>query len=262
MKILKDISIILFVSILIVALGCEIKYLSEAKQSSICIIQTIVKNIRPSYDELKSHSVYLKGCAEGLEEGENYPFATKEDEMVCWRGSGSVIKIDKNYTYILTNNHVAGKNTKNPIISVEDENGNYVTTEIVRYHKYVDLAVVKYRGHLKGKTIIPRYALPKIQENVFVVGQALGNHYIYSEGIVAGRVDNSVLIQAPLIYGNSGSAILNEKGSLVGVCFALQTYPWVLGLPAPQITHSLIVDSIDVQMFLKDLGLIEEISYE
>jgi hypothetical protein len=77
----------------------------------------------------------------------------------------------------------------------------------------------------------------------------------YSEGIVANFLERDMLIQAPLIYGNSGSGIYNSKGELVGVCYALQTFPGFLGTPMPQITHSLCVDSISIKVFLINLGL-------
>jgi len=220
--------------------------------------EVVEKNSQsPSYEELKSHTVYIVGCSNKVLSDETKIHYMLETEGVCWAGTGSVIKITDTETYILTNNHVAGKDELN--VSLYVQNGESKTpAEVVKYHDYVDLAVIKIKGRIEGKTEIPGYAIAKIQEKVYVVGNPLGNKMTYSEGVVANFLTTDLLIQAPLIYGNSGSAIINQEGKLVGVCYALQTYPYIFGIPAPQITHSLCVDTISIIPFLKDLGLYNE----
>jgi S1-C subfamily serine protease len=93
------------------------------------------KEVKPSYEELKSHSVVILGCADSEieqeeEEDSKYTYPL-EKNGVCWLGSGSVIKVTKESTYILTNKHVVGFWTVNPIIYIE--NGEQkIQAEIVK----------------------------------------------------------------------------------------------------------------------------------
>jgi S1-C subfamily serine protease len=217
------------------------------------------RKTKPSYEELKSHTVYIVGCSEKvLPDDKKIKYMLGDEEKGnCWSGTGSVVKITDSETYILTNNHVSGKGEPKVTLYVQNGKSKLVAT-IVKQHPYVDAAVIKVNGRLTGKTQIPGYAIAHIQDDVYIVGNPMGNKMTYSEGVVANFIGLDMLIQAPLIYGNSGSAIINKDGNLVGMCYALQMYPWILNLPAPQITHSLCVDGVSIQAFLKELGLINE----
>jgi S1-C subfamily serine protease len=240
-------------------------YISSIKSDIVKLNTQMIseKVIKPNYSVLKSHTVYIVGCSNKIlsDEKKIKYLLGEEKEAVCWSGTGSVIKITDTETYILTNNHVAGAGEEKVTLYIQNEDSK-VIAEVVKNHPYVDAAVIKIKVKLIGKTVIPGYAVAKIQDSVYVVGNPLGNKMTYSEGVVANFVKTDMLIQTPLIYGNSGSAIINKDGKLIGMCYSLQMYPWILGLPAPQITHCLCVDSLSIQMFLKDLGLIDEITYE
>ncbi len=227
-----------------------------------CLIQSrlVQDNIKPEYNTLKSHTVFIIGCSGGVDVSAKLINLIGDDEDEaggCWAGTGVVIKVTNTETYILTNNHVAGKQENNPIIYVENEESK-IEAEIVKYHDYLDIAVIKVKGQLIGKTPIPGITTVFIQDPVYVVGHPLAVKYVYSEGVVAGYKGTSMLLQIPCIYGNSGSGVYNKDGKLAGLVFALEVYPGFAGIPEARITHALIVDSESIQLFLKDLDLFNQ----
>jgi len=212
---------------------------------------------KPTYEEIRSHSVWIEGCSGGKDHDNELSFPVGEDGM-CWGGTGVVIKTGYNETYILTNNHVSGKGEKDVKLYVEnDKTHKLVKAEIVAQHKTVDAAVIKIYTALPGKKAISGIATANIQDPVYVVGNPLGVRDVYSEGVVAGYEMESMLLQMPCIYGNSGSGVFNQDGKLVGIVYALEMYSGFLGIPEARITHSLVVDSVSIRTFLKDLGLYE-----
>jgi len=212
---------------------------------------------KPTYEEIRSHSVWIEGCSGGADHEDEVSFPVGE-EGGCWGGTGVVIKTGYNETYILTNNHVSGKGEKDVKLYVEnDKTHKLVKAVIVAQHKTVDAAVIKIYTTLPGKKAITGIATANVQDPVYVVGNPLGVRDVYSEGVVAGYEDTSMLLQMPCIYGNSGSGVFNQEGKLVGLVFALEMYHGFLGIPEARITHSLVVDSVSIRTFLKDLGLYE-----
>lgn len=214
---------------------------------------------KPTYEEIRSHSVWIEGCSGGKDHDNQLSFPLDdEEEGACWGGTGVIIKVTATETYILTNNHVSGKGEKDVKLYVEnDKTHKLVAAEIIAQHDSVDAAVLKINTILPVKKPITGIATANVQDDVYVVGNPLGVRDIYSEGVVAGYEDTSILIQMPCIYGNSGSGVFNREGKLVGLVYALETYPGAFGLPEARITHSLIVDSVSIRTFLKDLGLYE-----
>lgn len=218
---------------------------------------SIIKAIKPPYAELKSHNVYIVGCTDKVLDDDKKIDFPIDDSGKCWSGTGVVIKITDTETYLLTNNHVSGKGEKNVTLYIENGESK-VKAEIIKQHPYVDIAVLKVNTKLIDKTEIPGIASTNIQDAVYVVGNPLGIKNVYSEGVVAGYEDTSLLVQIPCIYGNSGSGVYDRNGNLVGLVYALETYPGFLGIPMARITHSLVVDTISIKIFLKNLGLYNE----
>jgi len=257
-KFLKIFLLSFLSAILFLAIIAEIKYINGKYNPviyKVCIPQT-----KPSYETLKSRTVFIRGCTkENPEELSLLLPVIKDDENgFCWGGTGVVIKITEDETYILSNAHVIGRNTVKPTIFIENTNeSDRIQAEIIKYHPYDDLAVVKIRGHLKDKTALTKITSIKIQDPIYIVGHPLAVRFIYTEGVMAGYVDSSLLIQAPCIYGNSGSGLWDKDGNLVGLVYALQMFNGFLGIPMPQITHAVAVNDIAIQQFLKDLNLYE-----
>lgn len=237
-------------------------YIIDQNRNAIKKQKEVVQNYaeinkKPTYEELKSHTVYITGCS-----NKKLPTDVKnefllEDKGFCWGGTGGIVKTTDTETYILTNNHVAGLGEPNVTLYIQEENKRVEAT-VVKNHQYADMAVLKISGKLENKTPIKKIAFINPQDSVYIVGNPLGNKNIYTEGVMAGYSERSVLLQAPCIYGNSGSLVYNKKGEVVGLVYALQMYPGFLGIPEAQITHTLIVESMSIKLFLQDLGLYNE----
>jgi S1-C subfamily serine protease len=234
------------------------QYIIDQNREKIEKETTILNKIeKPTYEEIRSHSVWIEGCSGGKDHDNEVSFPVGENGM-CWGGTGVVIKVTDTDTYILTNNHVTGKGQKDVKLYVEnDKIHKLVKAEIIAQHSTVDAAVIKIKSELPNKKAIPGIATAQIQDPVYVVGNPLAIRDVYTEGIVAGYEGVSMLIQMPCIYGNSGSGVFNQRGQLVGLVFALEMYHGFMGIPEARITHSLVVDSVSIRTFLKDLGLYE-----
>lgn len=137
-------------------------------------------------------------------------------------GTGSGIMIGKK-GYILTNYHVI---KGGPIFAVriEDHEKVYVTSEVIKYHPDLDLAIIRIDKELtpipvyKGKTKLVR------GQKVVAIGSPLGLFNSVSDGIISGfrNIKNVNMIQftAPISHGSSGGAVLNMRGEIIGISTA------------------------------------------
>ncbi len=137
-------------------------------------------------------------------------------------GSGSGIMIGKD-GYILTNNHVAcgGRSFS---VRIEDDEKEYRTDEIIKYHSLLDLAIIRIQRKLNP---IPVYkgSKPLVRgQKVVAIGSPLGLFNSVSNGIISGfrEIDDVDMIQftAPISRGSSGGAVLNMQGEVIGISTA------------------------------------------
>jgi len=184
----------------------------------------IVLNLesKPLYKYLKNITVFVKG---------EIPEKTQEDGTIRvrqgWVGTGSILKIENGYTYILTNNHVTG--FKEPdfsevILTVEENKYTYYADQIINNPKY-DVAIVRVKGIIPDKQTINGFSENyKEQDKVYSVGNYLAIPYLYSEGTIAGYnkdgEQNLLLVNLNVAGGCSGSAVVDKDGKLVSVLFA------------------------------------------
>lgn len=186
---------------------------------------------KPSYEYLKSITVEIRG------------FVNEDNQ---WLGTGTIVKVDKKYTYILTNAHVAGKGEKVKDIYVRNGEA-LVSVEIIKYHPYLDLAILKYEGQLQNKIAVKGFDKAQITDKVYIVGHHLGMMYIYGEGVIAGYDGLYTIIQMPIAPGNSGSAVINSDGKLVAVVFAGNLISYF----QMDVTQGICVDGFSAYLFLK-----------
>ncbi len=185
----------------------------------------------PTYEQLKSHTVYITGLVPKVMY-EDYVMKSEQS----WTGTGFVFKVSDKYTWIITNKHVAGiKNNKEgdtTELYIGDTKEERVKAQIVRFHPKYDVALLMVHGRLKGKTQVKGLSTAKPQDKVYVVGHHLGRQYVYGEGVFAGHQEKEEdndsednlkfdLIQIPLLFGNSGSAVFDRNGYVVGLIFAV-----------------------------------------
>lgn len=251
----------------IITLGVSQQYLSRGVQNNANSIikqagmigKIYNKIIRPSYNKLKNSTVIIVGKLkeknnEGtIKKSKILPYKKNDLE---WSGTGVVIKVDDNYTYILTNAHVIGENKQN-ILELfvtesikDDEDVIKYKLEVIKISQDFDLAIAKVKGIIKGKEVIKGYNIAKPQDKVYTVGHHLGRLYIYGEGVFAGYSDKYSLIQIPALFGCSGSGVFNQKGELIGLVFAVSTTKIQKLFPLVDTIHAVCVDGKDVKDFV------------
>ncbi len=138
-------------------------------------------------------------------------------------GLGSGVVVDAN-GYILTNNHVVEGAQK---LRVEFNDGRAVDAKLVGTDKPSDLAVLKVE--LSDLPVVPigNSDTARVGDVVFAVGNPLGIGQTVTMGIVSakGRVTGSgdgsfedfIQTDAPINQGNSGGALINTRGELIGI---------------------------------------------
>jgi Do/DeqQ family serine protease len=136
-------------------------------------------------------------------------------------GSGVVVSADG---YILTNNHVIDRADE---ISVEFQDGRTFKATLIGADKPSDLAVLKVEA-----TNLPAMALGdsdavQVGDLVLAFGNPLGIGQTVTMGIISakgrstsrgdGSYEDFLQTDAPINHGNSGGALVNTKGELVGI---------------------------------------------
>jgi len=136
-------------------------------------------------------------------------------------GSGVIVSQDG---YILTNNHVVENATK---IEVELSDRRTVEGHVVGTDPASDLAVVKISSN--GLPVLPigDSSAMRVGDVVLAVGNPLGVGQTVTMGIVSakgratgsgdGSYEDFLQTDAPINQGNSGGALVNTAGELVGI---------------------------------------------
>lgn len=153
-------------------------------------------------------------------------------------GSGIIIKQDKKYLYIATNNHVVADADSLTVQFCDDET---VSCEVKGTDEADDLAVVKVALSSIKKDTLNAIKIASVNDSddlqvgqgVIAIGNALGYGQSVTNGIISalGRsvsvqdetngqtVTNNNMIQtnAAINPGNSGGALLNAQGEVIGI---------------------------------------------
>ncbi|MGE3841160.1 MAG: DegQ family serine endoprotease [Vicinamibacterales bacterium] len=136
-------------------------------------------------------------------------------------GSGVIVRQDG---YILTNNHVVDGASK---VQVELTDGRSFEAKVVGSDKPSDLAVLKVAA-----TSLPTMPLgdsdrARVGDVVLAIGNPLGVGQTVTMGIVSGKgrapgggdgsFEDFIQTDAPINQGNSGGALVNLRGELIGI---------------------------------------------
>lgn len=156
----------------------------------------------------------------------------REQRVPNGLGSGVIISADG---YILTNNHVVSDNAGDPAdeITVHLDNGREVQAELVGRDERTDVALLKIEeSDLPFITLADSNQL-RVGDIVFAIGNPLGVGQTSTMGIVSatGRTnlgllgnqgyENFIQTDAAINRGNSGGALVDAKGRLVGINTAI-----------------------------------------
>lgn len=138
-------------------------------------------------------------------------------------GSGVIISADG---YIVTNNHVV-EGADELTVTLND-NKEY-SARIIGADKNTDLALIKIDGKNLPAIAIANSEDIKVGEWVLAVGNPLGLNNTVTAGIVSAKarslgangVEAFIQTDAAINRGNSGGALVNVKGELVGINAAM-----------------------------------------
>ncbi|MDD6668021.1 MAG: trypsin-like peptidase domain-containing protein [Lachnospiraceae bacterium] len=207
----------------------KVKSTSTSSATTVTDVSDIVQNVMPSIVQVTNISV---------QEYQNF-FGMSQQKQEESAGSGIIISEDDNYLYIVTNNHVVS-NSESLTITFNDNQA--VSGEVQGTAEDSDLAVIKVK-----LSDIPASTLKNIKvatlgssddltvgESTIVIGNALGYGQSVTTGVISAlnrkvsiQDDNGNTITNKLIQtdaavnpGNSGGAMLNMKGEVVGIVSA------------------------------------------
>jgi len=152
--------------------------------------------------------------------------ATVEINTMGGSGAGICTSVDTDYYYILTAQHVV-KNRFGNVVSVRTRDTYIYAGEIVKEDPDVDLALVRIRKDGTNIEIVKLATQePKVKDRVFAVGHPLGATWTITEGVVSNiNVYSYLMTTAPATFGNSGGALFNTDGNIIGICSAGHAYP-------------------------------------
>lgn len=201
---------------------------ATSSATTVTDVSDIVKNVMPAIVQVTNMSV---------EDVQSF-FGTyrKPTESA---GSGIIVSEDNDYIYIATNNHVVSNSTS---LTITFNDGKSVSAEVKGTDEDSDLAVVSVKksdiststmNSIKVATIGSSDNL-SVGESAVVIGNALGYGQSVTTGVISAldrkvsiQDDNGNTISNKLIQtdaavnpGNSGGALLNMKGEVVGIVSA------------------------------------------
>ncbi len=160
-------------------------------------------------------------------------------------GSASVITPDG---YLLTSAHVvAGANNAEAAFT----DGTTVKVDVVGRDVLSDLAVLKAHDAVPAPVVMGRAEDLRVGQLVVAVGNPLGLAGSVTAGIVSGLgrslptksgrvVDEVIQTDAALNPGNSGGALADGRGRMVGVSTAVAGVGLGLAVPVNESTHRII----------------------
>jgi S1-C subfamily serine protease len=190
-----------------------IKFLADSTVNSN--LQSGVKQYEQTMTQWDSIPINAASHVVTVPEAVNAVVTVKTKEG---HGSGCIIS---NEGWIITNYHVSGDTTQRPIVLFED--GTSDTAKVVRTNPVYDLALLKVKPvNLKPFSISCSKTI-EIGKTVYAIGTPkdieLGQ--TVSKGIISGKrkVDDKIFIQTDVSInaGNSGGALINEDGALIGI---------------------------------------------
>jgi Do/DeqQ family serine protease len=137
-------------------------------------------------------------------------------------GSGVIVRKDG---YILTNNHVVDKAEA---VNVELTDGRSFKAKVVGTDAPSDLAVLKIEGDNLQTLTLGDSDDVRVGDVVLAVGNPLGIGQTVTMGIVSakgratggtgdGSFEDFIQTDAPINHGNSGGALVNTEGELIGI---------------------------------------------
>ena len=204
----------------------ELKYteVSDVQEGVyITDVSEVVDNAMPSIVAISSQTRVSSG---------NYgPWFSNREEYATGAGSGIIVSKSDTELMILTNNHVIEDANS---LSVQFINNKSVDAKVKGSSATRDVAIITVKlddldedtlKSIKIATIGDSNAL-KVGNGVIAIGNALGYGQSVTTGVISAlnrevTIDNNTMnmiqIDAAINGGNSGGALLNSKGEVIGI---------------------------------------------
>lgn len=210
----------------------ELKHTEEIKIKSdgvyITDVSEVVEEVMPSIVAITSKTVISSGRygPSFYGYGSNNRKYTTEGA-----GSGVVVASDENEIFILTNYHVVEGASELSVKFIDDES---LDAKIKGVSERKDVAVVSVKKKDMKKDTLEKIKVAtlgnsdnlKVGNGIIAIGNALGYGQSVTTGVVSAlnrevTTDNytqeMIQIDAAINGGNSGGALLNSKGEVVGI---------------------------------------------
>lgn len=186
-------------------------------------VSEVVSNTMPSIVAITSKTLVSSGLF-----GPSYYSGST---YATGAGSGIIIAKNDTYLYILTNNHVVEDSNE---LSVQFIDGASYDASIVGTSVDKDVAVISIKlsdissdtlNSIKIATLGSSDDL-KVGNGIIAIGNALGYGQSVTTGVVSalnrevtidGYTNSMIQIDAAINGGNSGGALINSKGEVVGI---------------------------------------------
>lgn len=211
---------------LLVGVGGTVLILKPYMNSDEKTIETIEKTVKEiNITETDSLATAIEKVYDSVVVIEGYSRG-----RLASSGSGFVYKLDDNYGYILTNNHVVEDCN---LVKIVNNEGVEVEADVLGLDVYLDIAVLK----IAKESVLSVASLGSssdiaIGDTVFTVGSPNGREYIgtVTKGIISGlnrevtvSLSNGYYIMsvlqtdAAINPGNSGGPLVNINGEVIGI---------------------------------------------
>lgn len=190
----------------------------------------VAKNISNAQSSVVSIKVYISKKNQFLTNSFFHRLYTDHEivsEYFYPRNLGSGVILDSKKGYLVTNNHVVEGAAK---ILVTLSSGVQRIASLVGVDNYIDLAVLSIKP--KGLTSISKADIQSLQVGNFVY--AIGNPYGLRQTVTSGIIsavgrnnlgidsfENFIQTDASINSGNSGGALIDSYGDLVGINTAI-----------------------------------------
>lgn len=225
----NNITVVLIVSILLSFICGTLGAYMTIKGTSV---SKVVKNITTS--ELVETSI--SSSVDKIYDATVVVVASSSGTEVS-TGTGFAYKKDKEYTYLMTNNHVISNDSyKIDKITIILSNGEELEATLLGGETYSDIAVLKVKNN-DNLSICEKGDSTKVKlgDTVFTVGSPMGKTYsgTVTKGILSGKdrlvevsfSSNSqadyymkvLQIDAAINPGNSGGPLCNVSGEVIGI---------------------------------------------
>lgn len=186
-------------------------------------VSEIVEEVMPSIVSITSKTLVRSGSFG--------PFYSNQQQYATGAGSGIIVSKTDNELLILTNNHVIEDAEE---LSVQFVNKKSVDATVKGASERRDVAVIAIKlrdldddtiNSIKIATLGDSNEL-KVGNGIIAIGNALGYGQSVTTGVVSAlnrevTIDNvttkMIQIDAAINGGNSGGALLNNKGEVVGI---------------------------------------------